>query len=179
MEKNIFVVGDSHIKRINRKRFNNSFEKAKSFIKSFPGAKIQELEHSVIPHLNAQKPDVSVIHIGCNNISFKYLNDINVKRIAEDIINIGKRCANFGSEVFISSTLIKRNIRLNSVIRKINDELQELCKKYNFYYISNDEIGRSFLCDNGVHLSDKGMDILAENFVNNRNSIIFKRLLTH
>ena len=42
--------------------------------------------------------------------------------------------------------LIKRNIRLNSVIRKINDELQELFKKYNFYYISNDEMGRSFLC---------------------------------
>ena len=37
--KKIFVVGDSHIKIINRKRFNNSFEKAKSFIESFPGAK--------------------------------------------------------------------------------------------------------------------------------------------
>ena len=51
--KKIFVVGDSHIKIINRKRFNNSFEKVKSFIKSFPGAKIQKLEHYVIPHLSA------------------------------------------------------------------------------------------------------------------------------
>ena len=72
------------------------------------------------------------------------------------------------------SILIKRNIRLNSVIRKINDELQELCKKYNLYYISNDEIGRSFLCDDGIHLSLKDMDILAGNFVNNINSTIFK-----
>ena len=162
-------------KRINRRRFNNSFEKAKSFIKLFPGAKIQELEHCVIPHLNAQKPDVSVIQIGANKINFKDINDINVKRIAEDIINVGKKCANFDSEVFISSILIKRNIRLNSVIRKTNDELQELCKKCNFYYISNDEIGRSFLCDDGVHLSDKDMDILAGNFVNNMNNTIFKR----
>ena len=119
----------------------------------------------MIPHLNAQKPDISVIHIGGNNINVKDINDINVKRIAEDIINIGKKCANFGSEVFISSILVKRIIRLNSVIRKINDELEELCKKYNFYYISNDEIGRSFLSDDGVHLSEKGMDILAGNFV--------------
>ena len=171
----MLVVDDSHIKRINRKIFNNSSEKAKSFIKSFPGAKIQELEHYVIPHLNAQKPDVSVIHIVGNIINFKNTNDINVKRIAEDIINIGKKCANFGSEVFISSILIKRNIRLNPVIRKKNDELQELCKKYTFYYISNDEIGRSFLCDDGVHLSDKGMDILAGNFVNNINGTTFKR----
>ena len=36
--KKIFVVGDRHTKKINRKRFNNSFGKAKSFIKSFPGA---------------------------------------------------------------------------------------------------------------------------------------------
>ena len=53
-------------------------------------------------------------------------------------INIGKKYANFGSEVFISSILIKRNIKLNLIIRKINDELQEPCKKYNFNYISDD-----------------------------------------
>ena len=85
-------------------------------------------------------------------------------------INIGKKYANFGSEVFISSILIKRNIKLNLIIRKINDELQEPCKKYN-----DDEIGRSFLCDDGVHLSKNDMDILAGNFVNNIRSIIFKR----
>ena len=140
MEKNICSWGQPH----NRKRFNNSFGKSKSFIKSFSGAKIKELEHYVVPHLNAQKPDISVIQIEGNNINFKGINDINVKRIEEDIINIGKKYANFGSEVFISSILIKRNIRLNSVIRKINDELQELGKKYNFNYISNDEIGKSF-----------------------------------
>ena len=117
--KNIFVVGDSHIKRINRKRFNNSFEKAKSFIKSLPGAKIQELEHYVVPQLNCQ------MYQG-NNINFKGMNNINIKRVAEDTINIGKKRANCGSEVLIPSILIMRNIRLNSVIRKINDELQEL-----------------------------------------------------
>ena len=88
--KKVFVVGDSHIRRINGKRFNNSFEKAKSFIKSFPEAKIQELEHYVVSHLNAQKPDVSVIHIGGNDINFKGINDINVKRIPENIIHTGK-----------------------------------------------------------------------------------------
>ena len=75
----MFVVADSHIKRINRKRFNNSFEKAKSFI-SFPGAKIEELQHYVVPDLNAEKPDVSVIHIGGNNTNFKGINDINLKK---------------------------------------------------------------------------------------------------
>ena len=153
MEK-IFVFGDSHIKRISQKRFSNSFEKAKTFQE----AKIQELENYIALHLNAQKPDVFVIHIG-GNTNFKGINDINVKRITEDIINIGKKRANFGSDVFISSILIKRNIGLKSVIKKINNELQELCKRCNFNYISNYEIARNLLCDDGVHLSDNGMDI--------------------
>ena len=136
-------VWDSHTERINRKRFSNLFEKAKFFIKSFPGAKIQNLEHYVVPYLNAQNPNLSVIHIGGNNIIFKSINDIIVKRIAEDIINIGKKCASFGSDVFTSS---------------------------------NDEIGTSFLFDDGVHLSDNGMAILAGNFVNNINSAISKRI---
>ena len=61
-----------------------------------------------------------------NNINFKGMNNINIKRVAEETINIGKKRANCGSEVLIPSILIMRNIRLNSVIRKINDELQEL-----------------------------------------------------
>ena len=61
-----------------------------------------------------------------NNINFKGMNNINIKRVAEDTINIEKKRANCGSEVLIPSILIMRNIRLNLVIRKINDELQEL-----------------------------------------------------
>ena len=68
------------MKRIKMKRFNNSSEKTKSFIKLFPGAKIQELEHYAVPHINAQKADVSVIYIGGNNINFKGINDINVNK---------------------------------------------------------------------------------------------------
>ena len=74
MEKKIFVVGDSQIRRINKKEFNNSFEKTKTLIKSFPGAKTQGLEHYVVPQLNAQKADVSVIHIGRYIINFKGIN---------------------------------------------------------------------------------------------------------
>ena len=51
-------------KRINSKRFKNSLGKIKSFIKSFFGAKIQELRDFVEPHLYAPKPDLLVKHIG-------------------------------------------------------------------------------------------------------------------
>ena len=79
--RKIFVVGDSHLKRINRKKLKNSLDNGKSFIKSFPGTKIQELEHYVTPHLKSRNPDVSILHIGGNNINFKDLSDTNVKEL--------------------------------------------------------------------------------------------------
>ena len=68
--KNISVAGDSHLKRINSKRINDSFEKAKSFIKFFPCAKIQKLEHYVVPHLSARKPHVSFTYTRESNIKY-------------------------------------------------------------------------------------------------------------
>ena len=43
--KNIVVIGDSHLKRIKRNLFKNSFDNAKSFIKSFAGAKTEHMKH--------------------------------------------------------------------------------------------------------------------------------------
>ena len=123
--KKVFVIGDSHLKRINRRKFNNSFKNGRSFIKSFPGAKVEEFQHYVTPHLETQKPDISIIHVGGNNINYKNLEDINVDEISENIANVGKKCASFNSTVFISSILVKKNIRVSGVIRRVNEKLQD------------------------------------------------------
>ena len=172
MGKKVFVIGDSHLKRINRRKFNNSLKNARSFIKSFPGAKVEELQHYVTPHLQAQKPDISIIHVEGNNVNLKNLEDINVDEISENIVNVGKKCASFNSTVFISSILVKKNYRVSAVIRRVNEKLQDLCKKYSFHFISNDNIGREFLCDDGIHLLNDGTYIFAGNFVRNVNGII-------
>ena len=127
-----------------KKGFPNSFKNGRSFIKSFPGAKVEELQHYVTPHLETQKPDISMIHVGDNNINYKNLEDINVDEISENIANVGKKCASFNSTVFISSILVKKNVRVSVIIRRVNEKLQDLCGKYGFHFISNDNIGRSF-----------------------------------
>ena len=58
--KNIVVIGDSHLKRIKPNLFKNSFDNAKSFIKSFGGAKAKHMKHYIIPSLKEQKPDIHV-----------------------------------------------------------------------------------------------------------------------
>ena len=70
----------------------------------------------------------------------------------------------------ISGIFVKDSIRLSAFIRKVNDELCELCPTNNFRFVSNDNI-RKHLCGDGVHLSDLGTNIFAGNIVNylNRN----------
>ena len=55
------VIGNSHLKRIKRNLFNNSFDNAKSFIKYFGGAKTEHIKHYVIPYLKEQKLDIIAI----------------------------------------------------------------------------------------------------------------------
>ena len=99
---------------------------AKSFIKSFSVAKVEDFQHYVTPHLEAQKLDISIIHVGGNNVNLKNLEDINVDEISENIVNVGKKCASFNGTVFISSILVKKNCRVSAVIRRVNEKLQDL-----------------------------------------------------
>ena len=62
---------------------------------------------------------------------------------------------------------------MSAIIRRVNEKLQDLCGKYGFHFITNDIIGRKFLSDDGIHLSEDGTDIFASNFVNSVNDIIF------
>ena len=58
----------SHLKKIKRNKLNNSIRKAKCVTKSFSGAKTQNLEHYVTPHLEHGKLDIAVIRIRSNNV---------------------------------------------------------------------------------------------------------------
>ena len=81
---------------------------------------MEELQHYVTPHLETQKPDISTIHVGGNNINYKNLEDTNVGEIFENIADVGKKCASFNSTVFISSILVKKNVRVSTIIRSVN-----------------------------------------------------------
>ena len=150
---------------------NYSFKRAQCVVKPFSGAKTEDLEHYIIPNLKQQQPGIAVIHAGSNNVTYKRL-DTDARLFAENIVEIGKKCIEYGVEhVVISSIFVKENIRLSSLIRRIDDVLCELWSTNNFHFISNDIIFRKQLCGDGVHLREIGTDIFAGNIVhyNNRN----------
>ena len=161
------------MKRIQRNKLSKSFQKdsARCVLKPFGGAKVEDLEHYIIPNLEQNKPDVVVIHIGSNNVSYNKLN-IDPSVLAENIIRIGTKCMQYGvEEVVISSIFVKESIELSAYIRRVNEKLQGLCSKHKFHFVSNDNISRKVLCGDGVHLVAEGTNILGKNIVNyiNRN----------
>ena len=168
--KKIFVVGDSHVKRMKRIDFNKQLRSGKAFFKTFSGANTKQLSHYIIPSLVDDKPDTVIIHVGTNDV----LNGANDTELANSIIKIGMICKQHGvNDVFISSILVKKSPRLNALVRKVNDQLRDLCVSNGFQFISNDMISTDYLWRDGIHLQDAGTDILSSNFCKILNEILF------
>ena len=170
--KKVLLIGDSHVRSIKRAIFDNSLINAKSYIDSHKGLTTNKLEYYIMPALIEQQPDIAIINIGSNDINFSNLN-VDINQLAAKIINIGKKCYEYGvQEVIISSVLIKRSIRLSAMIRQLNDILSESCKNNGMYYMSNDMIDRDLLWKDGIHLTDRGTRVLAGNMVDLINDVI-------
>ena len=103
--------------------------------------------------------------IGSNDIHNQTKDRINTEKLKGDIINIGKSCIDLGvKEVVISSILPKKNIAL---------------RMNGFGFISNDNISRTHLWKDGIHLEDLGTNILAGNFVDFLNRFILSKSSEH
>ena len=58
-------MGNSHVKRINRKKLQNSFKTNKTHIQLFGGAIVQDLHHFILPSIvKNDKSDIAAIMTG-------------------------------------------------------------------------------------------------------------------
>ena len=94
--------------------------------------------------------------IGSIDINNQTNNRINTEKLTGDFINIGKSCINLGVKEVVISILPKKSIALTRLIR---------CIFNGFGFISNDNISRTQLWKDGIHLEDLGTNILTGNFV--------------
>ncbi|CAB4016163.1 Scavenger receptor cysteine-rich type 1 M130, partial [Paramuricea clavata] len=64
---NVAIVGDSMLKHINPTQLRRSTRSFNTQIKTFPGAKVSDMEYYVKPTL-ARTPDHLVLHVGTNDV---------------------------------------------------------------------------------------------------------------
>ena len=138
------------------------------------------MNHYILPTLYEDHREIVLRHIGSNDINNQAKDRINTGNLTGDIINIGKSCIDLCvKEVMISSILPKKNIALTRLIRLVNDSLREQYVLNRFGFISNDNISRTHLWKNGIHIKDLGTNILAGNFVDFLNRFILSKSSEH
>jgi len=165
--RKVAVVGDSHVRRINRRKFNSKLKSGRAYFKNFDGVNTKKLAHHIIPTLVDDRPDIVVIHGGCNDI----YEGVNPLKVAHDVISIGKQCRyHHVNKVLISSITVRKDLELSKIIDEVNYYLRDLCQSNNFSFVNNQEITTSYLSRDGLHLKDIGTDILTNNITNVLNS---------
>ena len=82
-------------------------------------------------------------------------------------------------EVIITSILPKNNIASTRPIQKGNNSLMKQCVLNRFAFIPNDNVSRTRLWKDGIHLEDLGTNILPGNFVDFLNKFILSKPSEH
>ena len=133
--------------------------------KCFSGANTKQLDYYIVPTLVDETPQAVVIHIGSNDITESKIKQINLDDLAQKITDIGLKCRSYGvRNIAISSILVRSSIRFHQIFLKVNNILKVLCAINGFNFICNDEIGQEMVWKDGLHLTNGGTAILADNF---------------
>ena len=107
-KRKLFIVGDSHIKRVEKDLiFHYLSDKNISLkCKNFDGADVRMIQHHLIPSLHEDQIDSIIIHGGTNNISLNKLHTTRPHDLAKKIIDISNTCKSFGiAKIKFSSVL--------------------------------------------------------------------------
>ena len=159
-------------KRVNVKRFNTLIPNCQSYFQSFDGAISKELNHYVEHQLKNDKQDLAIIHVGTNDLSPRPQKPaLSDAEIVSEIEQIGVKCKSSGiRDIIISSIITRRDVDVESRRCHVNSLVKSMCEKNNFIFLSNENILRSHLWKDGLHLSNRGLCVLADNFINVINS---------
>ena len=76
-------------------------------------------------------------------------------------------------------SLPKKSIAVTAIVEKVNDRVTESCKNNKFHFIFHQHITRYVLYHDGVHLTDPGTEIIADNVVDYMNNFISWQIFTH
>ena len=168
-KKKTCIIGDSHLARITKRSFRTGEERNFVIFKCFRGANTKQLHYYVVPTLVDEKPESIILHIGSNDITKTNYDNVTAKDLGQQIVSIPKKCRSFGvNNIAVSSILIRKNMSINKIIKKVNEEISSMCAANGFHFICNDMIDVNMIWKDGLHLTDNGTKVLANIFLKHR-----------
>ena len=84
------MIGDNHLSRINKSRFNNDNIEHRVYFKWFSGS-TKQLNYYANPPLGDEQPNTVIVHIGSNDITKFNYSKVDVEDLAQRIIDVGKK----------------------------------------------------------------------------------------
>jgi lysophospholipase L1-like esterase len=160
---NVAIVGDSMLKHINPTQLRRSTRSFNTQIKTFPGAKVSDMEYYVKPTL-ARTPDHLILHVGTNDV-----RQSTPQEITNAISMLGQQIKKeLPTTNLAISEVITRNDdpSLNTKITELNTKLSQVCTNNKWKIITHRNISSEHLNPYGLHLSKQGTAKLAQNFTN-------------
>ena len=140
--------------------------KGKAYLKSFPGAKAEQLSYHTTAVL-AQQYDSEIIYVEIKDL----LNGSSIEQISTDVIEIVQLCRNRSiGKVFVSGIVYCTKVRYEK-IQKLNKKLYQERMKYSFCFIENGAISEKDLWKDGIHLIESGRVVVANSLINHLNNL--------
>ena len=150
------IIGDSIISRLQGWRMSD--KKNKVIVRSFPGAKVDDLFHYVIPTLQT-KPDRIIVHVGSND-----LKTTEPRAVAEKVVELCEFIeAKSPSTKILVSELTPRNDfdHANDLRKQVNKIVRSFAKSRDWASAHYPEMNIGHLNSRGVHLNTQGTSKLA------------------
>ena len=159
----ITIQGDSMIKDLKHRNFQNKFPSHRFYVKSYAGATKADMSHYIQPSVK-HLPDLLVVHCETNSLKEQKC----VKDIANEIAILAC-CPKHTNNNVIVLSIIYREDKLKTKAAEVNVFLQQICQELDIGYHGNSNI----VCEHltftsrflGLHLTKVGSDILFNDLV--------------
>ena len=130
--------------------------------RSISGTTIEHWIHLTPIFIEEEKPDIVLLHCGTNNFTKGYTNEA-IGLIEKLVLRIHH--VNSDLLIGLSALTTQRNLGHQYWINEFNARLMNICLSQNFLYINHDNITKSSLTEDGIHIRSGAVCRLAQNFI--------------
>ena len=169
-QRKVAIISDSMSGQLRTNTLNSYLkgDQEKAVMSKNPGATARKIKHNSKFDIEEEDPDVLVIIAGVNDILYGCRNgkSVNEHTVAKDIMDIARQGKEMGvSRIYVSGIVVMANSRLDRIRHRVNTLLQALCIDEGFIYLSHDNIVKSDLCSDQLHLNTNGLKVLMDNIL--------------
>ncbi len=131
----VTIIGDSMLRNVKKKDINDEAKNVRCYVKSFSGAKVEDMKSHLQPTINL-KPDGIIMIFGTNN-----LRTDDPKEIAENMIELAKSTACQIEHVAVGGIVTRADsFFLDNKRKEVNLILEDHLAKVGIPYINQDNI---------------------------------------